>query len=210
MKQLVFLVVMVLCCVLCRAQKKTVAQLKTDIEKSTNGPLYVKDILKKKFVIDTIVIRRTQHFVGLADSLAYHGKVGKVYGPYNNGKTLVQILAKAPAKFNHVGQIFLDTTLFTKHIADSLANSILLRIKQGTASFEDMAQGYSMGGEAATKGDLGWVAVGYLLPRIEQGLEKCKKGDMFKLWTAAGVHIIKKLDDTKDDNGYVLLMRVFL
>jgi hypothetical protein len=160
MKRLALLILLVSCCGLCLAQKKTVAQLKAEIEKATNGPLYVKDILKKKLSIDTILIRRTQQFVGLADSLAYHGKVGKVYGPYNGGKTLVQILAKAPAKFNHVGQIFMDTTVFTHHIADSISNNILLRIKQGTTTFEDMAQTYSMGGEAAIKGDLGWVALG--------------------------------------------------
>jgi hypothetical protein len=210
MKQVIVAFLLIFCSSLCMAQKKTVAQIKTEIEKSTNGPLYVKDVLKKRFVIDTIVIRRTQHFVGLPDSLAYHGKVGKVYGPYANGKTLVQILAKAPARFNHVGQIFIDTTVFSRHFADSLANNILLRIKQGTSSFEDMAQTYSMGGEAVTKGDLGWVAVGYLLPQIEQGLERCKKGDMFKLWTANGVHIIRKLDNTKEDRGYALLMRIFL
>lgn len=210
MKQVSVALLLVFCSSLCMAQKKTVAQIKAEIEKSTNGPLYVKDVLKKRFVIDTIVIRRTQHFVGLPDSLAYHGKVGKVYGPYGNGKTLVQLLAQAPAKFNHVGQIFLDTAVFSRHFADSLANNILLRIKQGTSSFEDMAQTYSMGGESATKGDLGWVAVGYLLPQIEQGLERCKKGDMFKLWTANGVHIIRKLDNTKEDHGYALMMRVFL
>lgn len=192
------------------AQKKTVAQIKAELEKAINGPLYVKDVLKKKFVIDTIVIRSTSRFIGLPDSLSYYGKVGKVYGPYNNGKTLVQILAKAPVAFNHPGQIFLDTAVFSKRFADSLATNIMTRIKQGTASFEDMAQTYSMGGEAATKGDLGWIATGSLMPQIEQALAQCKKGDMFKIWTANGVHIIRKLDDSKEDHGFALLMRVFL
>lgn len=192
------------------AQKKTVAQIKAELEKATNGPLYVKDVLKKKFVIDTIVIRSNRRFIGLPDSLAYHGKVGKVYGPYNNGKTLVQILAKAPAKFNHPAQIFLDTAVFSKRFADSLSDNIILRIKQGAASFEDMAQAYSMGGEGVTKGDLGWIAEGYLLPQIEKELARRKKGDIFKIWTANGVHIIRKLDEAREDHGFALLMRVFL
>lgn len=192
------------------AQKKTVAQIKAELEKATNGPLYVKDVLKKQFVIDTIVIRSTRRFIGLPDSLAYHGKVGKVYGPYNNGKTLVQILAKAPTAFNHPGQIFLDTAVFSKRFADSLSDSIIQRIRQGSATFEDMAQAYSMGGEGATKGDLGWIARGSLLPQIEDELARRKKGDIFKLWTANGVHIIRKLDNAKEDHGFALLMRVFL
>ncbi|MDF2190111.1 peptidylprolyl isomerase [Paraflavitalea sp. CAU 1676] len=192
------------------AQLKSVAQIKADIERSGNGPLYVKDILKKKFVIDTIVIRSTQQFYGLPDSLAYHGKVGKVYGPYQGGKTLVQILAKSPTTFNHPGQIFIDTSVFSKRFADSLSDDIIKRIRAGAASFEDMARTYSMGGEAKTNGDLGWVATGYMMPQIEKALARCKKGDMFKIWTANGVHIIRKLDESKQDHGYVLLLRIFL
>lgn len=192
------------------AQKKTVTQIKAELEKATNGPLYVKDVLKKRFVIDTIVIRSNRRFVGLPDSLAYYGKVGKVYGPYNNGKTLVQILAKAPAKFNHPAQIFLDTAVFSRHFADSLSDNIIQRIQEGKASFEDLAQAYSMGGEASTRGDLGWIAEGYLLPQIEKELNRRKKGEIFKIWTANGVHIIRKLDDARQDHGFALLMRIFL
>src|SRR5207237_4946391 len=129
-----------------------------------------KDVLKKKFQLDTVPIMRTTNFRGLPDSLGYHGKTGKVYGPYDHGKILVQILAKAPGTFNHVGQIFLDTTVFSRHFADSLADNIISRVQNGTATFEDMAQTYSMGGEAVTKGDLGWVAVGGMIPQIEQEL----------------------------------------
>ncbi len=84
------------------------------------------------------------------------------------------------------------------------------RIKEGKASFADMARTYSMGGEGATSGDLGWIAIGCMLPQIEKELDKRKKGDIFKIWTANGVHIIRKLDDAKQDNGFALMMRVFL
>lgn len=210
MKSLIILLFLLSAAMGAFAQKKTVAQIKAELEKATNSPLYVKDVLKKKFVIDTIVVRSTKRFVGLPDSLAYHGKVGRVYGPYHNGKTLVQILAKAPATFNHPAQIFLDTAVFSRHFADSLSDNIMLRIKEGKASFEDMARTYSMGGEGSTSGDLGWIAVGYMLPQIEKELDKRKKGDIFKIWTANGVHIIRKLDNAKQDNGFALLMRVFL
>src|SRR5688572_16300079 len=61
------------------AQKKTIAQIKLEIEKSTNPPLYVKDVLKKKFRIDTVAILSTTSFNNLFDSLAYKGTPGKVY-----------------------------------------------------------------------------------------------------------------------------------
>jgi PPIC-type PPIASE domain len=192
------------------AQKKTISQIKLEIENSTNSPLYVKDVLKKKFKIDTVAILRTTAFNNLYDSLGYHGKVGKVYGPYAKGKVLMQVLAKAPGSFNRVSQIFLDTSIFSKRFADSLANNIISKIQGGQSSFEEMAQTYSMGGEGLTKGDLGWIAVGALLPPLEKELAKRKKGEIFKVWTATGLHIIRKSENPKQDHGYALIMRVFL
>jgi hypothetical protein len=192
------------------AQKKTVSQIKLEIEKSTNSPLYVKDVLKKKFKIDTVAILSTTSFNNVFDSLAYKGKPGKVYGPYAKGKVLMQVLAKAPGSFNRVGQIFLDTSIFSKRFADSLANDIMNRVRTGQSSFEEMAETYSMGGEGRTKGDLGWIAVGALLPPIEKELAKRKKGEVFKVWSATGLHVIRKSENPKQDHAYALIMRVFL
>ena len=191
------------------AQKKTIAQIKSELEQSPNPPLYVKDVLKKKFIMDTVSVLRTDQFMGLPDSLAYKGKIKKVYGPYDKGKVLVQILAKLPNTFNRISQIFIDTTVFTRRNADSLANDILMRIKNGSASFEDMAQVWSMGGESVTKGDIGWIAVGALVPEMERELRKHKKGEVFKVWTKTGVHIVKKTG-IKQDTGFALMMRVLL
>ena len=210
MRRTIFLVVAIICSMPALAQKKTISQIKLEIEKSANSPLYVKDVLKKKFKIDTVAIVRTSGFSSLFDSLGYHGKVGKVYGPYAKGKVLVQVLAKAPGSFNRVSQIFLDTSVFSRRFADSLANSIIQKVQTNESTFEEMAQTYSMGGEGATKGDLGWIAVGALLPPLEKELAKRKKGEIFKVWTANGVHIMRKSENTKQDHGFALLMRIFL
>jgi len=191
------------------AQKMTVAQMKAGIEQAVNPVAYVKQVLKKKYRIDTVAIMNTRHFGGVADSLAYHGKEKKVYGPFDK-KYLVQILVKAPNSFTRVSQIYIDTSTFTRRIADSLANSIIDRIANGTATFEDMAQTYSMGGEAVTKGDLGWIAKGSLMPDIEKAVGSHKKGEVFKIWSRSGVHVIKKTSDPKQDTGYALLLIVIL
>lgn len=193
----------------CIAQKMTIAQMKAGIEKAANPVAYVRENLKKKYKIDTIVVMSTSKFAGMADSLAYAGKKGKVYGPIEK-KYLVMVLGRAPNTFNRVSQIFIDTATFRRHIADSLANSIIIRIKQGMASFEDMAQAYSMGGEAKTKGDLGWIARGSILPEVEKELAVRKKGELFKVWSRQGVHVVKKTADSKEDTGFALLLRVFL
>jgi hypothetical protein len=192
-----------------QAQKMTITQMKVELEKSPNPVGYTREVLKKKYKIDTVAIMNTSHFQGLADSLAYHGKIKKVYGPYEK-KYLVQVLGKAPNSFNRISQIFIDTTIFSYRVADSLANSIVSRIQSGSVSFSDMAQTYSMGGEAISKGDLGWIARGALMPEIENKLAGKKVGEVFKVWSRMGVHIIKKTAAAKEDTGFVLLMRVFL
>jgi hypothetical protein len=190
----------------------TIPQIKAALESSPNPPLYAKQILKKRFKIDTIVVTRTRAFNSLADSLAYTGKERKVYGPFGprGSQFLVQILTKAPNQFYHISQIFIDTSVFRFRIADSLGNLILRKIKDGSATFEELAQAYSMGGEGGTRGDLGWIARGVLLPTIEHEVILRKKGEIFKIWSSNGLHIIRKTEDARQDTGFALMMRVFL
>src|SRR5580693_4901348 len=184
-------------------QPKSIAEIKMELEKSPNSPLYVKDIMKKKFILDTVVVTRTTHFSSLADSLAYRGILKKVYGPYTiqGKKFLVQILARMPNTFYKISQIFIDTSVFRYRIADSLGKSILTKLQNHQDSFEHLAQTYSMGGESVTKGDLGWVARGSIIPAIDRQLAKTKKGEVFMVWSSNGLHIIKLTDGPKQDNG---------
>ena len=209
MKQLTILI-LVLISYDALAQKKSISQIKTELQKTPNPVAYVRDTLKKRYKFDTIIVARIRNYTGIADSLAYHGQVKKVYGPYDNGKILVQVLAKLPNTFYRVGQIYLDTSVFRKRFADSIGNLIIQKIQNKTATFEDLAQTYSMGGEGITKGDLGWVAKGVMIPEVEKAIARHKKGDVFKVWTKAGLHIIRKTDNPKQDHGVALMMRVFL
>jgi hypothetical protein len=183
--------------------------MKAGIEKAANPVAYVREVLKKKYKIDTVSIINTTYFAGIADSLAYKGKQGKVYGPIEK-KYLVQIIGRAPNSFTRLSQVYLDTSLFTRRIADSLANSIIERIQTQQASFEDMALTYSMGGEATSKGDLGWMARGSLVPELEKEISRHNKGEVFKVWSRTGVHVIKKVSDAKEDTGFALMLRVIL
>ena len=194
------------------SQQKSITEIKTELEKSPNSPLYVKDVMKKKFILDTIVVTRTTHFSSLADSLAYKGILKKVYGPYTmqGKKFLVQILARMPNTFYRISQIFIDTSVFRYRMADSLGKSILSKLKNNQDSFERLAEAYSMGGESITKGDLGWVARGSIIPSIDRQLAKTKKGEVFMVWSSNGLHIIKLTDGPKQDNGAALMMRIFL
>ncbi len=190
---------------------QSVAQIKKVLD-TTKDPIgYVKYVLKKKYKIDTVAVMCSTSFLGLADSLAYNGKLDKVYGPWKNANYLIKVLAKVPNTFYHVSHILLDTGLFKKNFADTLSTNIISKIQTGKSSFAEMATTYSADrGSADKDGDLGWFVRGAMLPQLDQAIAAHKKGNIFKVWTPAGLHIVTITDNPKKDNGFALLLRVML
>ncbi len=193
------------------AKSQTLAQIKYTLD-TTNNPIgFVKYVLKKKFYIDTVAVVCTSSFLGKADSLAYNGKVGKVYGPFKKDNILIKILMKSPNTFYHVKHILIDTSLYSAAFSEKLADSIITRIRSGVTTFADEASIYSEDNISGPKGgDLGWFVRGAMLPQLDEAMMKHKKGDLFKVWTEAGLHIVAIVDDPKKDTGYALLLRVIL
>jgi PPIC-type PPIASE domain len=197
--------------ILFSAKSQTIAQIKKILDTTSNPIGYVKFVLKKKYFIDTVAVVTTGSFMGKADSLAYKGKVGKVYGPFKGENILVKILYKAPNTFYHVSHIVLDTSFFSQRFAASLADSIIEKIKSGRTSFAAMASTYSADYSSAIKGgDLGWFVRGVMLPQLDEALSTRKKGEIFTVWTTAGLHIVKIADNPKQDVGYALMLRIIL
>lgn len=190
---------------------QTTAQIKKELETTDNPIGYVKFRLKKKYVIDTVAVMSSTSFMGIADSIAYKGKLNKVYGPFKGNNVLIKVLAKLPNTFYHVSHILLDTGVFKKEFADSLAGNIIRRIQTGAATFEKMASTYSADNISAAKGgDLGWFVRGVMLPELDNGIRTHAKGEIFKVWTPSGLHIVTIKDKPKEDDGFALLLRVFM
>lgn len=193
------------------AKAQTVAQIKKELETTDNPIGYVKFKLKKKYVIDTVAVMSSTSFMGIADSIAYKGKLNKVYGPFKGNNVLIKVLAKLPNTFYHVSHILLDTGVFKKEFADSLAGNIIRRIQTGGATFEKMASTYSADNISAAKGgDLGWFVRGVMLPELDNGIRTHAKGEIFKVWTPSGLHIVTIKDKPKEDDGFALLLRVLM
>lgn len=206
-----FLFIVLFTGVVCSAKSQTLAQIKYILD-TTNNPIgFVKYVLKKKYYVDTVAVVSTSSFLGKADSLAYHGKVGKVYGPFKKDNILIKILTKAPNTFYHVKHILIDTSMYSAAFSEKLADSIIMRIRSGTTKFADEASIYSEDNISSPKGgDLGWFVRGAMLPQLDDALMKHKKGEIFKVWTEAGLHIVSIADDPKKDTGFALLLRVIL
>lgn len=190
---------------------QSVAEIKKVLD-TTQDPIgYVKFRLKKKYKIDTVAVMSSSSFLGLADSIAYKGKLGKVYGPWKGANYLIKVLAKVPNTYYHVSHILLDTVLFKKNFADSLSTTIINKIQAGTATFSDMAATYSADRGSSTRGgDLGWFVRGAMLQQLDEAIAAHKKGEIFKVWTPAGLHIVTVKDNPKKDVGFALFLRVIL
>ena len=193
------------------AKSQTLTQIKKILDTTQNPIGFVKYVLKKKFYIDTVTVVSTAQFLGKADSLAYHGKTGKTYGPFKKENILVKILMKAPNTFYHIKHILIDTSVFVPAFAESLADTIIAKIKAGITTFAAQASIYSADYSSAVKGgDLGWFIKGVMLPQLDKELVKRKKGELFKVWSDVGLHIVSIADNPKEDTGYALLLRVIL
>jgi hypothetical protein len=94
------LIILVLSSTCAFTQKKTLAQIKTGLQQAQNPIAYVRDSLKKRYKLDTIIIARLRNYNGIADSLAYHGQIRKVYGPYEKGKAGSLQIHLPTASFN--------------------------------------------------------------------------------------------------------------
>jgi parvulin-like peptidyl-prolyl isomerase len=193
------------------AKSQTIAQVKSILDTTKNPIGFVKYVMKKKYFIDTVTVVSTQQFMGKADSLAYHGKVGKTYGPFKKENILVKILVKAPNTFYHIKHILIDTAIFDKGFAERKADEIIGKINTGATSFAAQASIYSADTESSGKGgDLGWFIQGVMLPQLDKEMVKHKKGDLFKVWSTSGLHIVTVADNPREDTGYALLLRVIL
>jgi hypothetical protein len=209
MKFIRYLITLLLFGTTCYAQDAGLNKLKSELEKAPDPIAYLKKI-KKKYKVDTVVISSYKKFLGIADSLGYYGKMKKVYGPFPNDSILVQVIGKAPNIFYRASQIFLDTVRLRKSVASKLADTIIAKIKRKEAEFDDMARIYSMDGSGQIKGDLGWRARGTLVPALENSILKHKKGDVYKVYSPFGIHVVKVTEAPKQDTGFALLLRVIL
>lgn len=193
------------------AKSQSIAEIKKVLDTTSNPIGFVKYVLKKKYFIDTVTVVSTAQFLGKADSLAYHGKTGKVYGPFKKENILIKILTKAPNTFYHINHILLDTSIFVPSFAESLADTIIARIRSGASTFAAQASIYSADITSARRGgDLGWFIKGVMLPQLDKELTKRKKGELFKVWSEVGLHIVSIADNPKEDAGFALMLRVIL
>ena len=84
-----------------------------------------------------------------------------------------------------------------------LADSLVLIIKKGTSTFDEIAKNYSDDkGSAQIGGDLGWFTEGRMVVPFNNACFSGKKGDVKTTETTFGIHIIEILAQSKNTRKY--------
>ena len=158
---------------------------KNDIQYvSLNSDIPVNDFFAKQGELSPII-----------DSLMFANDTGFVYGPYiEDGYYKISKLTKIKdmpdsVKARHI--LIQPSENLTYEKANLLADSLLKVIKNG-GNFISLAQQYSADKASLPDGgDIGWFKQGQMVKPFEKACFDGKKGDVVKVETQYGIHIIQ-------------------
>jgi len=99
-----------------------------------------------------------------------------------------------------VQYIFWDGNKLSSYEVDSLRSVVLRRVRKGEA-FDKLAKLYSMDGNGANGGDLGWFDEGMMVKEFEDEVKKKNKGDIFPVDVASEkwYYVVRKSHDARVD-----------
>jgi peptidyl-prolyl cis-trans isomerase D len=146
--------------------------------------------------------RKRGSFSPVIDSMLFNAPVGQVFEPTeDNGMYRIFKVVDRQSKpdslrASHILISYagtpVQTATRTREAAEKTADSILNVVKKSPALFESLAASVSDDEVARKKsGDLGWFADGAMVPEFNEAVLKGSIGDITKVETQFGYHIIK-------------------
>jgi len=191
-----------------KMSEEDMALLKSNIQKAYDEFVVTTDIAG--FVNSTSDNRydsswhRRGTFSPNIDSMLFNAPVGQVSQPIeDNGMFRLFRVVDRQAKpdslrASHILISYAGTPIKqatrTREAADKLADSILNVVQKNPVAFEGVAGTLSDDEAAKTKlGDLGWFADGAMVPEFNEAVLKGSIGDIKKVETQFGYHIIKNV-----------------
>jgi len=189
-----------------KMSKADIALLKSNIQKTYDEFLVTTDIAN--FVNSTSDNRydsswhKRGTFAPNIDSMLFSAPVGQVFQPLeDNGMYRILKLVDREAKpdslrASHILISYagtpVKTATRTREEAEKLADSILTVVQKNPADFQVLALTRNDDEVAKSKmGDLGWFADGAMVPEFNEAVMKGSVGDIKKVETQFGYHIIK-------------------
>lgn len=151
------------------------------------------------------------------DTVVFSAKAGDVLGPYfsDNVYTVARVMEfqerpdsmrASHILFSYVGATrAAETVTRTKEQAEAMADSLIAVINKTPSQFDTLAKTLSDDPTAATKaGDLDWFADGAMVGPFNEACVTGKVGELQKVETPFGYHIVK-VTDKKDKVNTVRL-----
>jgi len=146
--------------------------------------------------------RKRGSFSPMIDSMLFNAPIGQVFQPMeDNGMyrifKVVDRQAKPDSlKSSHILISYagtpIKTATRTREAADKMADSILKVVQKNPAAYESIAGSLNDDEVAKAKqGDMGWFADGAMVPEFNEAVLKGAIGDIKKVETQFGYHIIK-------------------
>ncbi len=176
---------------------KSVEELKADFESAeTDAYRFAQNNAENP--ADERFVSKAQLTPELA-SFVETAKAGDVYGPYREGdqyklSRLVSVSQRPDSvKARHI--------LIREDVA--LADSLYNVVKSGKNNFADVARQYSEDpGSAINGGDLDWFTDGVMVPTFNEACFTGAKGDIVKIQSPYGTHIINIQDKSASSVKY--------
>ncbi|MDY0103207.1 MAG: SurA N-terminal domain-containing protein [Lentimicrobium sp.] len=138
------------------------------------------------------------------DSVMFNSEIGTAYGPYIENNVyimgrLVDVQSRPDSlRASHILISYAGTnvnpdTKITRIQASAKADSVLTVVKANGAKFDEIAASLINEDKtaAASNGDLKWFADGAMVPAFNNAVLNGKVGDILKVETQFGFHIIK-------------------
>ncbi len=189
-----------------KMSEEDIVLLKTNIQKAYDEFLVAEDVAGfVNSISDTRYDsswRKRGSFDPMLDSMLFNAPVGQVMQPIeDNGMyrifKVVDKQAKPDSlKASHILVSYAGTPVKeatrTREAAEKLADSIMNVVKTNAGMFDVLAATLSDDQVAKAKsGDLGWFADGAMVPEFNEAVLKGTVGDIKKVETQFGYHIIK-------------------
>lgn len=180
---------------------KDVRSLYEEFKETDQVPYFVNSTSEERY--DSTWIK-TGSLPYQLDSVMFNSPVGTTFGPYieNNMYQMARLvdvqsrpdsLRASHILISYQGTNVNPTTKLTKAQAEAKADSVLAVVRATPAKFDELAATDLNDDKTAaqTQGDLNWFADGAMVPSFNTAVLKGNVGDIIKVESQFGFHIIK-------------------
>jgi len=126
---------------------------------------------------------------------AFAANINDMYGPVKDGNTYklfkLNDIKMLPDSVQASHILIKASDAATAQLASKAIDSLKTKIDLGLVTFEQAARDNSQDGSAAQGGDLGWFKQGMMVPEFEKAAFNAGKGEVVKVQTQFGFHLIK-------------------